>query len=498
MADENKVNPNGDVFDLSSLGSFDFTPAWAKSDAGDKNKYVSYSEGEKSDTHERRRDRDERKGGERRREERGNRGNRNRSRDGEKGRKEGFRKVLREFIKPLDAQVRILPSQKDIGIIIRKIQTSHYAYPLKQLANLFLENPAATVLRFSPKKDGEVVTLQQCKACGHIVETQDELLSHIMSTHLTDYFIAETVECEPPKGQFPCVARCGMSGELLGPPNLHGYDERIREMISTRYPNMTESEYRSKIEMVRDSDVVEQWRASATTKIIYRKKGDKEAPAVDRDVAELDFRRNIANNLMSSVTTFDVTADVAAKSSYRPLIYACNDALRQERRFPGSIMFALRGAFHNRKLVFFRANDSHGPEFVVAAKPQNLDLENAIPELVEIVKFVQNNPNTTQQALIKELSGDDSQKKADITTKLAWLAEKGYLICYVNGGVAVPCEHPLYRPPQQSKKKDAPKKEAASKTEEAPAVEAAPAVEEVSVVEETAPAASESPVEEEK
>ena len=83
MADENKVNPNGDVFDLSSLGSFDFTPAWAKSDAGDKNKYVSYSEGEKSDTRERRRDRDERKGGERRREERGNRGNRNRSRDGD-------------------------------------------------------------------------------------------------------------------------------------------------------------------------------------------------------------------------------------------------------------------------------------------------------------------------------------------------------------------------------------------------------------------------------
>ena len=42
MSDENKVSPNGDVFDLSSLGTFDFTPAWAKSDAGDKSKYVSY------------------------------------------------------------------------------------------------------------------------------------------------------------------------------------------------------------------------------------------------------------------------------------------------------------------------------------------------------------------------------------------------------------------------------------------------------------------------
>ena len=61
--------------------------------------------------------------------------------------------------------------------------------------------------------------------------------------------------CDPPKGAFTCVAKCGLTGELLGPPNLHGYDARIREMLRTRFPDMDEAHYRSRIEMVRDSDL---------------------------------------------------------------------------------------------------------------------------------------------------------------------------------------------------------------------------------------------------
>jgi hypothetical protein len=115
-------------------------------------------------------------------------------------------------------------------------------------------------------------------------------------------------------------------------------------------------------------------------------------------------------------------------------------------------MYALRGAFHNRKLVFFRANDSRGPEFVSSAKPQSLDLAHAMPDLVAIVKFVEAHADASQQSVIAEFAGDDQAKKSELMTKLAWLTEKGYLIAYVNGQMALPAEHPVYRPPRQNKK----------------------------------------------
>ena len=495
MAEENIDQNQNAPLDLSAFGSFDFTPDWVKGKADDKKKFERFS-----DDSNRRDGGEFRKGGLRGRDDKSrNRGD-FRGRDGARrsdfrdrknnGERRGgeFRKP-REFIKPLDAVIRILPSQKDLGTIIRKIQTTHYAYPLKQLAYLILDNPGACVLRVSPKKDGEAVTFHQCKACGHTVTSQDELLAHVVATHIGDYYQIDTVECDPPKGQFTCVARCGMSGELLGPPNLHGYDARIREMINARFPEMTEAAYRSKIEMVRDQEEIEKWRASATTKTIYRKKGDENAPAVDRETAEIEFRRNIAPGLLSAATTIDITAESALATPFKPLMFACRDALAQERRFPGSIMFALRGAFHNRKLVFFRANDSRGPEFVTSAKPQNLDLAHAMPDLVAIVKFVEAHPDASQQSLVAEFAADDQAKKSELMTKLAWLTEKGYLVAYVNGQIALPAEHPVYRPPRQPKKAGKEEKQEA-KTSEEPAAEAEIAVAEVPVAE-TAPVAEE-------
>ena len=82
----------------------------------------------------------------------------------------------REFIKPLDVDVRILPGQKQLGEFIRRIQGAPYmAYPLKQLAYFFLEHLEACVLRVSPKKDAaEPIVFHQCKACGFVAFSEED------------------------------------------------------------------------------------------------------------------------------------------------------------------------------------------------------------------------------------------------------------------------------------------------------------------------------------
>lgn len=527
MAEDGKNEANlEDALDLSGLGSFDFTPDWARGRSDDKAKYAHFEAREERRADEGRgrfggnapRGRDD---GGRRPPRRGapSDGDRQRSAPGDRRgprqpfgdrrRGEGQGRPQRPFVKPLDVDVRILPSQKDLGTIIKQIQTTRLAYPLKQLVMFFLDHPEACILRLSPK-EGADVHFHQCKACGHLAFSADELQAHVLSAHLSDYYDAEEVDCEPPKGNFSCVARCGMSGVLLGPPNLHGYDARIREVIRGRFPTMDEAVFRARIEMVHDADVVEEWRKSVTKKTVYRRRPAKDAakpegeaaevPALDREAAEREFRREIAPGLMSEPKTPDFTAEAALKTENLPLLFACRDALNRERRRPHDLSRALRGAFHHRKLVFFRANASDGQEFVCAMKPAPLDVAHAIEPLVELVKYVEEHPDQHRQAVVAALSGGDDKKAAAVRQHLSWLVERGNLVNFSVGILAAPETHPRFRPPRrasapaEAKAEENAEKKAEEKATPAETAAPAPTLETPAAAETAAPAAPEAPV----
>lgn len=462
MADEKE---NGSTVDLSSLGTLDFAPSWTtgdkvvakagrggfRDDDGDRRdrldsqpRFQRKGDGERRGGADRRAPRREgfaEKGGFQRDE----RQRRPQSRDGRDGKPHG-NFVRREYVKPLDAEVRILPGQKDLGGIIRKIQTGHVAYPLKQIALFFLDHPAACNVKVTPKDPQ--VRFHVCKACGHSYPTAEALDTHLLSAHLGDYYTAEETDVEPPSGQFGCVVKCGITGELIGPPNLHGYNAAVREMAQKL--GMEEAAYRARLVTVRDPDAVETWRKGATKKTFYRLKatGNGQAaseeanpvPALEREQAEAAFRRDIMPQLKGVSKTSDMTLEQALKSQDLPYLFAVRDAVARERRFPASLFFALRGAFHHRKLAFFRANEPRGQEFVCAVKPAPLDTDHAIPELVAVVKYVGEHPLCGVSELPQDMKGH-----------LGWLVEKGHVIQYFNGLLALPEDNPKFRnlPPKK-------------------------------------------------
>ena len=140
MSDE-----NGNILDL---GSIDFTPDWAKKDAGVNVGKI-------------RPERDERGKGIR------DQGSGIRKSFGDRkpfGEKKPFSKKpfgdrkpfdrkprFTERPKPLEAEVKILPETKALGTIIRKLQSDTHAYKLKDLAYFFLDNPSSVLLKITPK-----------------------------------------------------------------------------------------------------------------------------------------------------------------------------------------------------------------------------------------------------------------------------------------------------------------------------------------------------------
>ena len=417
--------------DLGSLGAFDFTPDWAKKDAG-----VTVGKTSPVRNFGDRPQGDRPKG-------RGPEGGKKpfRKFDGPRKPFDGPRKPrFEDRPKPLQAEVKILPETKALGTIIRKLQQDTHAYKLKDLAYFFLDNPSSVLLKVTMKDETK---FHQCKACGFASTKEEDVVDHILNAHLGDYYEAKEIDCEPPKGNFNCVAKCGLSGVLLGPPNVHEFNATVKEMIRTRYPNMSEAEYRSHIEMVRDAEAIEQWRQGAVKKTVYVAKGAEEgAETYTREQAEGLFRRSILASLLDQPKNLMITAEVAAKSPVRPLQWLARDAVEAERRAPYNMCFALRGAFHHRKLKFFRANDARGPEFVTNVEYKEFDAAHAIPELAKIATFIAENPCQPKAVIAPD---------AESEKHLNWLVTTGHVVAFTNGVFSPVEKFPKYGPQWQKK-----------------------------------------------
>ena len=438
---------NGNILDL---GSIDFTPAWAKKEAGVSVGKVRDQGSGFRDQGSGIRDQKRTFGDKKPFGERKPFGPKKPFGDKKPSGGKPFdrRPRFEDRPKPLDVEVKVLPETKALGTIIRKLQSDAHAYKLKDLAYFFLDNPSSVLLKITPKKDTPVhstpstsTAFFQCKACGFASTKEEDVIEHVVSAHLADYYDSKEIEVEPPKGNFNCVAKCGLSGVLLGPPNIHEFNAVVKEMIRTKYPDMSEVQYRAHIEMVRDADTIEEWRKSATKKTMFFAKGtaDQEgAQALTREQAEGEFKRNVLPSMLDTPKNLMITAEVAMKSPVKPLQWAANDALQAERRAPYNMCFALRGAFHHRKLKFFRANDARGQEFVTNVEYKEFDAEHAIPELAQAAKFVAEHPCCDKSEFPQDVP--------DFEKHIEWLVTTGHVVAFTNGVFSAVEKFPKYGP----------------------------------------------------
>lgn len=537
MNDEVNNDSMQNAADLGDLSSF-FAPSWAKSEGDSQVKLVGGGRGRNFDDDRPRRNRDDRprrdrddrprRDGDRPRRDRDgdrpHRDNRPR-RDGDRPRREREERPVREA--PLTLPVRFLPEGKSLEAIIRRIVSTRKAYPFRDIVRLFQKDDASLSVRIEADRSTDSsAKIYQCRACGMPALTEVEAIEHIFSTHLANYFDIEAVECEAPTGNFPCVARCGLTGELLGPPNHHSYSRRIAEMLQDRFPGMSRDEYCRKIEMVRDPEVVEEWRNAAKMQTLYFRKeevveqpkeaetptaeGEEAAPEAPTRVgmlradAEALFREEILPELLVAAPHVVCSATILKNMPNRRLAAYLNREFNHDDvlRSQGTLSKALHAAFHHRKLHFFHANDDHGQEFVIATSPVVFDTENVTDEIRSIINFVTENPSCTEKALLDAVVPDGNEESIKrVMSSIRWLVEKGHLVEYFNNLYSIAAAHPIFRlTPKKERKpkegaKDAGEKATAEAAPEAEPSPEAPVAEETPVVEEM-PVAEEAPAQE--
>lgn len=425
-------------------------------------------------------------------------------RDFQETRQPEFRQYDRTPPAPVPFEIRFLPDQKALSVIAHKVQTGHRAIPLRNLVKLFFDNPDSTEVRLEFNAENKDKRFYQCGKCGWFGMSEEDVRGHIIAAHFAEYFDSEEIQVDPPTGNFTSVARCGFTGKLIAPPNHHSYNKRILQMLRSECAGKSEEEYRSRIELVADPALIDQWRADCSKQTVYSLKSQTphkaapaapatkkpeegeatpaeeqpteapkaSAPKLSLEEAEEFFARTLLPKLMRSDRQVTATHIATKTMTDRTILNAIAQSWEREQAIQtASLFFAVRGGLRSRKLALFRANDSHREEFVMHKTPMALDASHAVAELKMIIDYITLHPGCTKIELLSELIKNDTpQELADnILKQIAFVTERGYVIEYYNGVMAVPEEHPFFTGQQKKPGEAQGKKHAKAVKKDGPA-----------------------------
>ncbi len=425
---EEKSNSHEERKDSRDLVlDLNFVPQWARKPPGESH-YArkEYSDGERS--------RHDRSGPKRRDSRRDDRTRRPRRESSER---RELARVQREPIRELPVAVSFLPEQKRLASLVRQIHHSRRAYPLMDLANLLIHDSEGYLVKVEVNKGVEGFELFQCRQCKAAASSEELMRQHVLSHHLTDFYTREEIEAEPPSGNFPGVARCTKTGILLGPPNHHSYTEKLNELHQSRFPHLTLDEYKQYVEVVKDEELVERWREESRKQILYRDKADPDAEPMDQRKAEVAFARKVPE-LYEPVHRAIIPAKVAQKLDDRDLVHAIHRVWSKESRFPLTMSFSMRAAFRHMHLHLFKAGKVN---FVTHIKPHPIDPSATVENIAEVLLFLKEHPGSTRKHVLEVLhpSLDPASEEAKEALKpLSWLIERGHIIEFFNGTLAIP------------------------------------------------------------
>ncbi|HJN89446.1 MAG TPA: hypothetical protein QGG93_03850 [Verrucomicrobiota bacterium] len=487
----------------------EFLPAWAQK-PNDAKPYADFAGEEKprsrgrSDWGSRPPRRDDNRG----RDSKG-RGDRDRKRDGDRrdGQRPKFQKRdgKRPYDKkggprrdtppprpPLELDVAIQPEKNGVESLARQIKHTGRAYPLFDIARLILAKPERylVILKTRKKDDGSVAQpLFFCQVDETVWLSEDQASDHVLARHFDTFYKTEKTEIDPPKGTYTFVAQCGMSDEILGPPNYHGYQDKLRALHSSRFARLPFDVFKSRVKIVHDEEVVKQWLDEQSWKTEYIAINlPEEARLESRAAVREHFREHHLANVIASVDDVALKASVFNKKTPPRMQNLVRYALDDQRRFPLKVVNVLSQEFSSHGLQFFKRKKS--VTHVSVSRPHHLDLENTpvSDSIRDIVTFVIGNQDCTRRMILDQFApepekpenteapaeGDEPQpdtplspERTAMLSDLHWLVHQGHVVEYANGQMEIA---PKPQPPQQKKKKPKPEKKKPKADEPAAAV----------------------------
>jgi len=164
----------------------------------------------------------------------------------------------------------VMPVEAGLDQLAKEIRSGGRTYSVFDLAKMVLKSRERYNLKFTTEK-GSDKQLFSCQQDGSVWMTREEALNHATkSPWIDNYYEKIEVEGDAPSGNYTSIARCGLSGKIIGPPNHHDYQPTIARIHRENFAHMDLERYKSKVRVEQGEDIVNEWIEAMKISIQYR------------------------------------------------------------------------------------------------------------------------------------------------------------------------------------------------------------------------------------
>ena len=338
--------------------------------------------------------------------------------------------------------IRFLAYLPALENVVAQIQSGSVAYSLFALARLFLEKPVGYEVCLTTTAESP---LYQLGDNGAVSVNREFLERNAFRFAQRDFYQVDVVETDPVKGNFSNVARCRLSGTLLGPTNHHNYQPQLRSLYDQRFSRrMSFAEYERQIEIVSDAVLIDRWKEEARKVTTYKTLQEKTPVTFSSPVeAERHFRSNYLPGLIRSMNEVTIGGASSRRLPDRTLNRVIEEAWARETRSPSNMMQELAGKFRQSGLHVFRHR--RGMLFVSPIRVRAFVHEQAgvSPSVNAILETLSGTRGINRKQLFEKLLGasameDTEPSKLALASDLRWLINVGYVIEFNDGSLDLP------------------------------------------------------------
>jgi hypothetical protein len=314
-----------------------------------------------------------------------------------------------------ELNVAFIPEERGVEQLARQIKVTGRAYPLFKIALLILQKAERYSVQLTKKSGAAAQPLFACALDDSPWTNEDEAVAHVLKNHFATFYNAERTATEPPKGVYTFVAQCGMSGEILGPPNYHDYQNQLRKLHAEKFSRMPFDLFKARVKIVKDEAVVKKWieEQSFKTEYVCLNVPEPLKLATLEDV-EKHFRATHKDSIIKPVETLTVAGLLSRSLRDNGLQRLIRQEWEQQKFFPLPIATKLSQQFAQYGLQFFKVNKT--VTHVSVARPTFLDLETTpVSENIKrIIEFINGNAKCTRKKLIEALAPTPKAAKVPV------------------------------------------------------------------------------------
>lgn len=356
--------------------------------------------------------------------------------------------------------VDFYPEEEPFKVLSQAIKTSCRTFELFEIARLILEKPErwVCVARDPSHKEGEPATLWACVPDGLPFKSEEEAFAHTFRHYMGEFFTVETVEVDAPSGSFQMVHKCGMTGELLGPPNYHRYQAICREHHAAKLSHVPYAKFEQRLESTREEEDIQAWLTQMKTQSRYISKENPEQAFDNQEDARLFLVTQAKEKLVRPAYSARFSGKaLALLNPGSPVRRSVEYLLEGQNRFPLDTANHLRGRLRRMHFAVYKKG-SKGVSYVCAVKRHFRKPDEVLTDnLQSLIDFLEAHPNFPAKNLpnaylgeaVPEPKSDDEESKKKqpvedseavkgLKNDLHYLVSQGYVIEYSDGRLFVP------------------------------------------------------------